>query len=155
MGYFRAIPANSTTCGKSSPASWTQANSKNTARSTAKLFFADTPASAAGPSGLWRIKKSTCRRWRAARTRNASNLVRAARQRLHVQTLARGSDQKRIEFGGVIYTESAEKAARFILDCNQNRIPLVFIHDVNGFMVGKDAEWSGIIRAGAKMVNAV
>src|SRR5262249_46010616 len=50
---------------------------------------------------------------------------------------------------------SAEKAARFILDCNQNRIPLVFLHDVNGFMVGKDAEWSGIIRAGAKMVNAV
>src|SRR5256884_5487328 len=60
-----------------------------------------------------------------------------------------------MEFGGVIYTESAEKAARFIMDCNQNRIPLVFLHDVNGFMVGKDAEWSGIIRAGAKMVNAV
>jgi len=78
-----------------------------------------------------------------------------ANQKKHVHTLARGSDQKRIEFGGVIYTESAEKAARFILDCNQNRIPLVFLHDVNGFMVGKDAEWSGIIRAGAKMVNAV
>jgi 3-methylcrotonyl-CoA carboxylase beta subunit len=78
-----------------------------------------------------------------------------ANQKKHVQTLARGSDQKRVEFGGVIYTESAEKAARFILDCNQNRIPLVFLHDVNGFMVGKDAEWSGIIRAGAKMVNAV
>jgi 3-methylcrotonyl-CoA carboxylase beta subunit len=78
-----------------------------------------------------------------------------ANQKKHVQTLAPGSDQKRIEFGGVIYTESAEKAARFILDCNQNRVPLVFLHDVNGFMVGKDAEWSGIIRAGAKMVNAV
>jgi acetyl-CoA carboxylase carboxyltransferase component len=78
-----------------------------------------------------------------------------ANQKKHVQTLARGSDQKRMEFGGVIYTEAAEKAARFILDCNQNRIPLVFLHDVNGFMVGKDAEWSGIIRAGAKMVNAV
>jgi acetyl-CoA carboxylase carboxyltransferase component len=76
-------------------------------------------------------------------------------QKKHVQTTAPGSDQKRIEFGGVIYTESAEKAARFILDCNQNRIPLIFLHDVNGFMVGKDAEWSGIIRAGAKMVNAV
>jgi acetyl-CoA carboxylase carboxyltransferase component len=60
-----------------------------------------------------------------------------------------------MEFGGVIYTESAEKAARFIMDCNQNLIPLVFLHDVNGFMVGKDAEWSGIIKAGAKMVNAV
>jgi len=78
-----------------------------------------------------------------------------ANQKKHVHTLARGSDQKRIEFGGVIYTESAEKAARFIMDCNQNKIPLIFLHDVNGFMVGKDAEWSGIIRAGAKMVNAV
>ncbi len=78
-----------------------------------------------------------------------------ANQKKHVHTTAPGSDQKRIEFGGVIYTESAEKAARFILDCNQNRIPLIFLHDVNGFMVGKDAEWSGIIRAGAKMVNAV
>ncbi len=78
-----------------------------------------------------------------------------ANQKKHVTTNAPHSDQKRLEFGGVIYTESAEKSARFILDCNQNRIPLVFLHDVNGFMVGKDAEWSGIIRAGAKMVNAV
>jgi 3-methylcrotonyl-CoA carboxylase beta subunit len=78
-----------------------------------------------------------------------------ANQKKRIQTHAPHSDQKRIEFGGVIYTESAEKAARFILDCNQNRIPLIFLHDVNGFMVGKDAEWSGIIRAGAKMVNAV
>jgi 3-methylcrotonyl-CoA carboxylase beta subunit len=62
---------------------------------------------------------------------------------------------KRMEFGRVIYTESAEKAARFIMDCNQNLVPLIFLHDVNGFMVGRDAEWSGIIKAGAKMVNAV
>jgi 3-methylcrotonyl-CoA carboxylase beta subunit len=61
----------------------------------------------------------------------------------------------RIVVGGVIYTEGAQKAARFIMDANQNLIPLVFLHDVNGFMVGKDAEWSGIIRAGAKMVTAV
>lgn len=59
------------------------------------------------------------------------------------------------EFGGVIYSESAAKTARFILDCNQNLIPLLFIHDVNGFMVGRDAEQSGIIREGAKLVNAV
>ncbi len=78
-----------------------------------------------------------------------------ANQKKHITTNAPHSDQKRIEFGGVIYTESAEKASRFIMDCNQNRIPLIFLHDVNGFMVGKDAEWSGIIRAGAKMVNAV
>jgi len=59
------------------------------------------------------------------------------------------------QFGGVIYTESAEKSARFIMDCNQNKIPLLFIHDVNGFMVGRDAEQKGIIKAGAKLVNVV
>jgi len=77
-----------------------------------------------------------------------------ANQKKHVTVLDH-SGQKRVEFGGVIYTESAEKAARFIMDCNQNLVPLVFLHDVNGFMVGRDAEWSGIIKAGAKMVNAV
>ncbi|MFZ0885943.1 MAG: acyl-CoA carboxylase subunit beta [Candidatus Acidiferrales bacterium] len=78
-----------------------------------------------------------------------------ANQKKNVNTLAPGTGERRIEFGGVIYTEAADKAARFILDCNQNLVPLVFLHDVNGFMVGKEAEWSGIIRAGAKMVNAV
>ncbi len=77
-----------------------------------------------------------------------------ANQKTHVQQTDHAGN-KRMEFGGVIYTESAEKAARFIMDCNQNLVPLVFLHDVNGFMVGRDAEWSGIIRAGAKMVNAV
>ncbi len=62
---------------------------------------------------------------------------------------------KPVEIGGVIYVESANKAARFILDCAQQRIPLLFFHDVSGFMVGRDAEYAGIIRAGAKMVNAV
>jgi 3-methylcrotonyl-CoA carboxylase beta subunit len=73
------------------------------------------------------------------------------------QTVAQGpmAGTKRIEVGGVIYTEGAQKAARFIMDCNQSLVPIVFLHDVNGFMVGKDAEWSGIIRAGAKMVSAV
>ena len=73
------------------------------------------------------------------------------------QTVAMGpgAGWQRIEVGGVIYTEGAQKAARFIMDCNQNLVPLIFLHDVNGFMVGKDAEWSGIIRAGAKMVSAV
>ncbi|MGB7583291.1 MAG: acyl-CoA carboxylase subunit beta [Terriglobales bacterium] len=77
-----------------------------------------------------------------------------ANQKLHAQATDH-EGHKRMEFGGVIYTESAEKAARFIMDCNQNLIPLVFLHDVNGFMVGRDAEWTGIIKAGAKMVNAV
>jgi acetyl-CoA carboxylase carboxyltransferase component len=81
-----------------------------------------------------------------------------ANQKVHQsQTVAMGpqAGSKRTEFGGVIYTESAQKAARFIMDCNQSLVPLIFLHDVNGFMVGKDAEWSGIIRAGAKMVSAV
>jgi 3-methylcrotonyl-CoA carboxylase beta subunit len=81
-----------------------------------------------------------------------------ANQKIHQsQTVAVGpqAGEKRTEFGGVIYTESAQKAARFIMDCNQSLVPLIFLHDVNGFMVGKDAEWSGIIRAGAKMVSAV
>ena len=78
-----------------------------------------------------------------------------ANQKMQVPTIDPGSGERRMEFGGVIYTESADKAARFILDCNQNLVPLIFLHDVNGFMVGKEAEWSGIIRAGAKMVNAV
>jgi acetyl-CoA carboxylase carboxyltransferase component len=77
-----------------------------------------------------------------------------ANQRQHQQATA-PNGEKRVEFGGVIYAESAEKAARFIMDANQNLVPLIFLHDVNGFMVGKDAEWSGIIRAGAKMVSAV
>jgi len=78
-----------------------------------------------------------------------------ANNKKHVPTIDTATGEKRIEFGGVIYTASAEKAARFIMDCNQNLVPLIFLHDVNGFMVGKEAEWSGIIRAGAKMVNAI
>ncbi|HEU4414207.1 MAG TPA: acyl-CoA carboxylase subunit beta [Candidatus Angelobacter sp.] len=78
-----------------------------------------------------------------------------ANQALPVQQTDPHSGDKRVEFGRVIYSESAEKAARFIMDCNQNLVPLVFLHDVNGFMVGRDAEWDGIIKAGAKMVNAV
>ncbi|MEM1282821.1 MAG: acyl-CoA carboxylase subunit beta [Chlamydiota bacterium] len=60
-----------------------------------------------------------------------------------------------VEIGGVLYAESADKAARFIMDCNQSRLPIIFIQDVFGFMVGKEAEQSGIIRSGAKLVNAV
>lgn len=71
------------------------------------------------------------------------------------QKLNQPSKKRGVEFGGVIYVESAEKSARFIMDCNANRVPLVFLHDVNGFMVGTESEQSGIIRAGAKMVNAV
>ncbi len=77
-----------------------------------------------------------------------------ANQKQH-QSATAPNGEKRTEFGGVIYAESADKAARFIMDCNQNLVPLIFLHDVNGFMVGRDAEWTGIIRSGAKMVTAV
>ena len=73
-----------------------------------------------------------------------------ANQRIQTQT-AEGE----IEIGGVIYSDAADKAARFIMDCNQTRLPLVFFQDVVGFMVGKEAEQSGIIRSGAKMVNVL
>ena len=78
-----------------------------------------------------------------------------ANQKMNVPTIDPASGQRRIEFGGVIYTESADKATRFILDCNHNLVPLLFPHAVIGVMVGKEAEATGIIRAGAKMVNAV
>jgi acetyl-CoA carboxylase carboxyltransferase component len=60
-----------------------------------------------------------------------------------------------LQYGGVIYVDSADKAARFVMDCNQARVPLIFLQDVNGFMVGRDSEQAGIIRAGAKLVNAI
>ncbi len=63
--------------------------------------------------------------------------------------------QGEVQIGGVLYGPSAEKAARFVLDCNQTRIPLIFIQDVQGFMVGKQAEQSGIIRSGAQFVHAM
>ena len=73
-----------------------------------------------------------------------------ANQRVQVRTKKHG-----IQMGGVIYSDSADKAARFIMDCNQTNLPIVFFQDVSGFMVGRDAEESGIIRSGAKLVNAV
>lgn len=73
-----------------------------------------------------------------------------ANQRLIVK-----SKKGEMQLGGVIYNDSADKAARFILNCNQKRIPLVFLQDVTGFMVGSRSEHSGIIKDGAKLVNAV
>jgi 3-methylcrotonyl-CoA carboxylase beta subunit len=73
-----------------------------------------------------------------------------ANQRQVVKTKREG-----MQFGGVIYVDSADKAARFIMDCNQDWIPLVFLQDVMGFMVGKASEQNGIIRAGAKLVNVL
>jgi len=73
-----------------------------------------------------------------------------ANQRLVVKTARR-----EMQVGGVIYSDSADKAARFVMNCNQKRVPLVFLQDVTGFMVGTRAEQGGIIKDGAKMVNAV
>ena len=60
-----------------------------------------------------------------------------------------------IQFGGVLYVDSADKAARFVMNCNQDWLPILFLQDVNGFMVGRDSERDGIIKAGAKLVNAI
>ena len=60
-----------------------------------------------------------------------------------------------VQIGGVLYGDSAEKAARFVMECNQTSLPIVFLQDVQGFMVGRQAEQSGIIRSGAKLVNVV
>lgn len=73
-----------------------------------------------------------------------------ANQRKQVRTA-----QGKVEIGGVIYSDSADKAARFIMDSNQTKVPLIFFQDVVGFMVGKEAEQSGIIRSGAKLVNVI
>lgn len=71
------------------------------------------------------------------------------------QRLVSKSKKGELQMGGVIYNDSADKAARFIMNCNQKKIPLVFLHDVTGFMVGSRSEQAGIIKDGAKMVNAV
>jgi 3-methylcrotonyl-CoA carboxylase beta subunit len=73
-----------------------------------------------------------------------------ANQRVRTKSKTSG-----IQIGGVIYADAADKAARFVMDCNQTGLPIVFVQDVTGFMVGRDAEQNGIIRAGAKLVNAM
>ncbi len=78
-----------------------------------------------------------------------------ANQRKLVKTTKSKSKSSEMQFGGVIYNDSADKATRFIANCNQKKIPLVFLQDVTGFMVGSKSEHSGIIKDGAKMVNAV
>jgi acetyl-CoA carboxylase carboxyltransferase component len=83
--------------------------------------------------------------------------ILANQKKLVQRTMAGGKagPSKAVQMPGVIYDDSADKAARFIMDCNQRKIPLLFLHDTTGFMVGRDSEQGGIIRAGAKMVNAM
>jgi len=78
-----------------------------------------------------------------------------ANQRKIVKTAKAKTKPSEMQFGGVIYSDSADKATRFIANCNQKKIPLVFLQDVTGFMVGSKSEHGGIIKDGAKMVNAV
>ena len=78
------------------------------------------------------------------------NVGVVANQKINVKTKL-----NEIQMGGVIYSDSADKAARFIMNCNQDKIPIIFLHDVNGFMIGKDAEWGGIAKDGAKLVNVI
>ena len=95
--------------------------------------------STAGPSSAVSARSEECR-WGSWRHSDCGSGPRGA---------------ARFQFGGVIYADSADKAARFVLDCNQSRLPILFIQDVNGFDVGRDAERTGIIRRGAKLVSAV
>jgi len=83
--------------------------------------------------------------------------VVANQKKLVTRTMPGGKTgpTKAMQMPGVIYDDSADKSARFIMDCNQRKIPIIFLHDTTGFMVGRDSEQGGIIRAGAKMVNAM
>jgi 3-methylcrotonyl-CoA carboxylase beta subunit len=105
---------------------WTTASSPNTRKATAR---ASSPAYA-------RIDG-----WAVGIVANQRKVVK--------------SKKGEMQFGGVIYSDSADKATRFIANCNQKNIPLVFLQDVTGFMVGSRSEQGGIIKDGAKMVNAV
>jgi acetyl-CoA carboxylase carboxyltransferase component len=81
----------------------------------------------------------------------------ANQKKLVMRTMPGGKagPTRAVQMPAVIYDDSADKAARFIMDCNQRRIPIIFLHDTTGFMVGRDSEQGGIIKAGAKMVNAM
>ncbi len=81
---------------------------------------------------------------------DGQNIGIVANQRLRTKSKKSG-----LQIGGVIYPDAADKAARFVMDCNQTGLPILFVQDVTGFMVGRDAEQSGIIRSGAKLVSAV
>ena len=105
---------------------WTREASPNTKRAMGKPWFAATRASMGGALASWPTNAA----WSKAR-------------------------KDGLQFGGVIYSDSADKAARFIATCNQRNVPLVFLQDVTGFMVGSRSEHGGIIKDGAKMVNAV
>ncbi|MGP1347737.1 MAG: acyl-CoA carboxylase subunit beta [Phycisphaerales bacterium] len=92
-----------------------------------------------------------------ARIRGMPCGIVANQGRLTERTMPGGKSGpgKSVNMPRVLYTDAADKAARFIMDCNQRRVPLVFVHDTTGFMVGRDSEQEGIIRCGAKMVNAM
>jgi acetyl-CoA carboxylase carboxyltransferase component len=111
------------------------------------------------PPTLTNTKPSTASRSSAATRPSAGTRAASSptRRRLVQRTVPGGKagPSKAVQMPGVIYDDSADKAARFIMDCNQRKIPLVFLHDTTGFMVGRDSEQGGIIRAGAKMVNAM
>ncbi|MBL7777480.1 MAG: acyl-CoA carboxylase subunit beta [Chitinophagales bacterium] len=90
--------------------------------------------------------------WAVGIVANQREVVKAKKPKVSGEP---GSFNTEMQFGGVIYSDSADKAARFIMNCNQKKVPLVFLQDVTGFMVGSRSEHGGIIKDGAKMVNAV
>jgi len=92
-----------------------------------------------------------------ARVDGRSCGIVANQRKLTDRVMPGGKDgpSRSMNMPAVIYVESADKAARFIMDCNQKHLPIIFVHDTTGFMVGRDSEQAGIIRSGAKMVNAM
>ena len=103
------------------------------------------------PAASTNTRPNTARRWSAARLGSAAFPSASS----PTSIIACGRPTGRIQFGGVLYVDSAEKAARFVMNCNQDWLPILFLQDVNGFMVGRDSERAGIIKAGAKLVNAI
>lgn len=89
--------------------------------------------------------------WAVGIVANQRQIVKAKKS----QGSASKGSATEMQMGGVIYSDSADKSARFIMNCNQRKIPLVFLHDVSGFMIGSKSEHGGIIKDGAKMVNAM
>ena len=148
-------------CGDSADGERSEPRQRRHPPIASTISFPPTAAASTTCATCWRAssmtirckntKPSSARRWsrrsrKSAATRSASSPIR---------NTAAGPPSGELQIGGVIYPDAADKAARFVMDCNQSRVPIVFLQDVQGFMVGKQAEQAGIIRAGAKLVNVV
>ena len=125
------------------------------------ISFPPTAAASTMCATCWRASSMTirCRNTKPSSARRSSRRSRKSAATPSASSPTRNTAAEpptgELQIGGVIYPDAADKAARFVMDCNQSRVPIVFLQDVQGFMVGKQAEQAGIIRAGAKLVNVV